>query len=62
MNESKEAKIVKVAVCICDYPQDQHLTVAQMAAVKGHRNQAGGNCCPHHGNTCGFCHQYDKRD
>jgi hypothetical protein len=47
------------ATCICDYP-DNSATVTQRAAAEGHYNQAGGFCCPHHGNTCGYCHQYNK--
>ena len=27
--------------------------------ITGHTNQAGGMCCPHHGNTCGRCNQYN---
>jgi hypothetical protein len=43
--------------CICDY-LDGNATVVQRAAAEGHYNQAGGFCCPHHGNTCGHCLQY----
>lgn len=45
--------------CICDYPDGA--TVAQHEAAEGHYNQAGGYCCPHHGNTCGHCHEHDNR-
>lgn len=46
-------------VCICDYPQGSRVTVEQREAAEGHFNQADGYCCPHHGNTCGHCHQHD---
>ncbi len=46
--------------CICDYPQNSKITVAQRDAIDGHFNQAGGYCCAHHGNTCGYCYQYDR--
>jgi len=29
--------------------------------MKGHINQAGGYCCPHHGNTCGNHKEYDQK-
>lgn len=28
--------------------------------VLGHWNEAGGYCCPHHGNTCGFHEEYGR--
>lgn len=31
-----------------------------MICTDGHQNQAGGCCCPIHGNTCGFHPEYDK--
>lgn len=37
--------------CICDEPEPE-------SPDHGHRNEAGGFCCPHKGNTCGHCHQY----
>lgn len=26
----------------------------------GHQNEMGGCCCPAHGNTCGFCPEYNQ--
>lgn len=49
----------EMAACICDYPDRNAMTMAQWEATEGHFNQAGGYCCMHHGNTCGYCHQYD---
>lgn len=28
----------------------------------GHKNQAGGFCCPHHGNTCGLHESHDTKE
>lgn len=42
-----------VELCICGYKE-----VADMdpdwQPPYGHLNQAGGFCCPHHGDTCGY--------
>lgn len=46
--------------CVCDYADRGKMTMAQYEKAEGHFNQAGGYCCPHHGNTCGHCHQYDR--
>ena len=27
--------------------------------IPGHINQAGGYCCPHFGNTCGYSHWWE---
>ena len=53
-NLSKET-----GTCVCDYSNRGEMTMEQWEAAEGHFNQAGGFCCPHHGNTCGHCHQYD---
>ncbi len=45
--------------CVCDYPSRSAMTEEQFKAAQGHFNEAGGYCCKHHGNTCGYCHQYD---
>lgn len=45
--------------CVCDYPSRSAMTEEQFKAAQGHFNQAGGYCCRHHGNTCGYCHRYD---
>ncbi len=46
--------------CVCDYPNRNSMTKEQWEAAEGHFNQAGGFCCPHHGNTCGHCYRYDR--
>ncbi len=33
-----------------------------MICETGHSNQAGGCCCPIHGNTCGFCPEHDRAE
>lgn len=37
--------------CICDDPEPEN-------PRHGHRNSAGGYCCPHHGNSCGYHPEY----
>ncbi len=45
-------------LCVCDFPNGS-ATVAQREKMEGHYNEVGGFCCPHHGNTCGYCHKYN---
>jgi hypothetical protein len=56
-DDAQTGHILKEYGCICDYPNGA--TVAERENASGHYNEAGGFCCPHHGNTCGHCHQYD---
>jgi hypothetical protein len=48
-----------IKTCVCDYSDRSEMTKEQWEKADGHFNQAGGWCCPHYGNTCGHCHQYD---
>jgi len=50
------------SVCICDVLdwKDTTKRIRWIDHKIGHLNQAGGFCCPHHGNTCGQCSQYNK--
>lgn len=44
--------------CICDLDPTT-ATVKERMGVRGHLNEANGFCCQHHGNTCGYCKQYN---
>jgi len=44
--------------CICD---GLHSVATGPDDMMGHKNSAGGYCCPHHGNTCGTCPENDHR-
>lgn len=52
-NEPVEAR------CVCDLSPGT-ATVEERMTVAGHLNEAGGYCCEHYGNTCGFCTQYNS--
>lgn len=47
------------ARCICDLDPTT-ATIDEKMTVTGHFNQANEYCCPHYGNTCGFCMQYNS--
>lgn len=49
----------ETGTCVCDYPSRGEMTMEQWEAAEGHFNQAGGYCCSHYGNTCGYCRQYN---
>lgn len=48
-NEESYAEEMWPGECICEEGN---------APVRGHYNQAGGYCCPHRGNSCGFHPEY----
>lgn len=47
-------------LCVCDFADRGEMSDDEYRWAEGHFNDANGYCCPHHGNTCGFCQQYDK--
>ena len=49
----------QVPLCVCDFDKRNDMTMDQYEKADGHFNDAGGWCCPHKGNTCGYCHQND---
>lgn len=55
----KEAASGLPQLCVCDFPNRSAMTIEQYDAADGHFNQAGGFCCRHYGNTCGYCHNHD---
>jgi hypothetical protein len=54
-----EADSALPPLCVCDYPDRSAMSMKDYEEADGHFNQAGGYCCPHHGNTCGHCHHHD---
>lgn len=56
------------SICVCEIDGDQQYwsIIDQWhkgeIEITGHWNSAGGYCCPHSGNTCGFHPEYDSQE
>ena len=51
--------------CICELSEEEYNKYIDddfEYGVIGHINEAGGYCCPHHGNTCGYDHWWENED
>lgn len=53
-------------ICVCELADVTQVSIGMLIVRKvgnvpliGHYNDAGGFCCPHHGNTCGECEEYE---
>ena len=46
-------------ICVCDFANRGEMSDVEQRVAEGHFNEANGYCCPHHGNTCGSCQQYE---
>ena len=46
-------------VCVCELANRGEMPDREYQVAEGHFNESNGYCCPHHGNTCGWCQQYE---
>jgi hypothetical protein len=53
-------RLTEPRLCVCNFPDRNAMTMLEWEVADGHFNQAGGYCCPHHGNTCGHCQHFSK--
>lgn len=51
--------VEKTCVCEFDRKEIAEMSIEKYGKLIGHLNQAGGYCCPHHGNTCGYHDEYE---
>jgi hypothetical protein len=59
-----ELKQIAQATLKDNAPANENLCICEGGTGRGHYNAAGGYCCPHHGDTCGFHPEYsgDERE
>lgn len=55
-SESQLREQLGYNTCICGESLDQDRETHREQGGWGHLNEAGGYCCTHYGNTCGYNH------